>query len=533
MAGLQVFVGKLISGETPTATAAELDALLQWLAGRRNQAANMVEDAFRIRGIPSNEARRCILQYLDSCLFCHGDDYYRLLGVSPGASFSVIRGRHKQLLQIFHPDRQQDELAWFTERTEQLNRAYAYLKENHGKSRPGNAAPKRRPAPTVIRKSRLSASGKVSPWKSVIANKNKLRRTLKVHLGTPEQFERRFYVALFLVPVIALLIVYLNQVGIMEHRNALAPLKGKEPARKAVVTEERFEAGDRPGHKTNIHTGFPDVVSPEGLAINEPSKIDLPLVNDATDEQIEFIYSDETRKLHIEGGNNRAGAEEAGSDAGENEDYTGVPASNGPGSDIRSAEDDHSEDGTLAPALKKKYGIALSYQSVPPANDVNQALPSIHSARSHPRRVPQIEYIDVPFSSSSERPLTRVSRNAAQNTVQHDDDDRRYNYEKRASFDLGQAGADQSANSSSAYVNGLENVERQLTEVERKNRKRLVVKGSAIEKVRANRFNVSADYSIDCSLSNGSERAESGRLTMYVVAAGDDARIQHVEHVVR
>ena len=105
MDGYKKFVAELVRGGLPEPSAAELNGLLHWLVGRSNEAAKSIETAFSVHGIPGDLARRHTLAYLDQTLFRHRDDYYRLFGLTPDCSLNEIRRRHKQLLQIFHPDR--------------------------------------------------------------------------------------------------------------------------------------------------------------------------------------------------------------------------------------------------------------------------------------------------------------------------------------------------------------------------------------------------------------------------------------------
>lgn len=212
------FVGSLIRDEVPAASATEFEALLHWLAGRRNDAAASMKEAFDAHDVSSEAARHHALRYLDHSLFRHQQDYYRLFGLKPDCSFSAIRARHKQLLQTFHPDRHSDDQDWFTMRTEQLNRAYAYLKSNHGKPRSTAASPRpaARPTPDGTRTRRAEAPRATKRWKSAAAYKVWLRRNLKMFIGNPARFERRLYIVLYSVPAILFLIVYLNQLEVSD-----------------------------------------------------------------------------------------------------------------------------------------------------------------------------------------------------------------------------------------------------------------------------------------------------------------------------
>lgn len=171
-----------------------------------------MRQAFANHDLPAQQIRRQVLLYLDNTLFCHDRDPYRLLGLAPNCSLDDIRLRHKQMLQVFHPDRHPDEEAWFTDRSEQLNRAYAYLKANHG--RPGAASI---PYASTVAGSPppTAAAAKPRPRRRpppapVFPNKNQLRRSLNRWLGNSRSLQRRVYAVLFAIPALALLLLYLS-----------------------------------------------------------------------------------------------------------------------------------------------------------------------------------------------------------------------------------------------------------------------------------------------------------------------------------
>lgn len=211
------FVSQLVRGEIPTAQPEERDALLHWLVGRDTPAGHAIQQAFDSHGTAVVDAQRLTLLYLDAVLFCHDADPYRLFGLLPGCDFADIRARHKRLLQVFHPDRHRDHQAWFTKRSERINHAYAYLKEHHGR-------PERRTAqrtvpanrPSAPRPSRGTSPWSARQWRALWASRGKLRQQLKTHLGNAARLERRLYIVLAAVPVLVLMIVYLNQPDITE-----------------------------------------------------------------------------------------------------------------------------------------------------------------------------------------------------------------------------------------------------------------------------------------------------------------------------
>lgn len=204
---LTKFVAAIGGGEAPPAGADELNALLHWLAGRNNADARAVGDAFAERGTSETGARRLAMLYLDSTLFADESDPYRLLGLTPGAGLKAIRARHKQLLQMFHPDRHGEDTAWFTRHAERINRAYAQLKSGQGKT-PAEAE-SNKPKPAARAKPPRSAAPRASRHVTTAG----LQRGLKHRLGNPEKLQKRVFAVLFAVPVLVLALVFFSNRG--------------------------------------------------------------------------------------------------------------------------------------------------------------------------------------------------------------------------------------------------------------------------------------------------------------------------------
>ena len=62
--------------------------------------------------------------------FNSGNNYYITLGLSQNISPEEIRERWKNLMLLYHPDRQADDDSWVTERAKKVNEAYSILKDN-------------------------------------------------------------------------------------------------------------------------------------------------------------------------------------------------------------------------------------------------------------------------------------------------------------------------------------------------------------------------------------------------------------------
>lgn len=204
------FVGELVEGNTPAATHLELESLLHWLAGRRNRGAAAIGEAFELYGISRCIARKHTLSYLDRALFVDGDDPHRVFGLEPGCDLHVIRPRHRQLLQIFHPDRHAQDRDWFTARTEQLNASYAALKERD--RRGVRRSPVPRNGEAAISGKRQDAEVKRERYRrrSRRRTKDSLRRSLIRNLGDAAKLEKHVYVGLAVILLSLLTIVYLS-----------------------------------------------------------------------------------------------------------------------------------------------------------------------------------------------------------------------------------------------------------------------------------------------------------------------------------
>lgn len=222
------FIGGLVRGDVSPPTSGQLDALLHWLVGRHNPAAESIAAAFHAQGVAEDSAQERTLLYLDAVLFSHEKDPYRLFGLMPGCDLDAIRARHKRLLQVFHPDRHKDHEQWFTERSERLNQAYAYLKAHHGRPHSTLSSATITPPPAPRRPARTATAPARSPWQSLAANRGALRRQLKAHLGSSDHLERRVYIILFAVPVVLLVVVYLKQSEPLEQHKPAAPVNTEE-----------------------------------------------------------------------------------------------------------------------------------------------------------------------------------------------------------------------------------------------------------------------------------------------------------------
>ncbi len=150
-------VAKSLSAGRPTpALEAHLDALLLWLSNPENPRAAELDRAIgRARLSRSRGAERAY-RILDALLFTASDrPSTATLGLAPDVDPVVAKRRYRRLVQVYHPDRHPERIAWATHRTDQLNRAFdACRKGADGQKTNGGPNPARADRPAA------SSSGK-------------------------------------------------------------------------------------------------------------------------------------------------------------------------------------------------------------------------------------------------------------------------------------------------------------------------------------------------------------------------------------
>jgi len=203
------FIADVVLGRNPAASPSRIDSLLDWVVAHQNDSHNA--------GAKGDDR---VFSYLNRTLFSRNSHPYRVLGLRPSSDADAIRARYKRLLQVFHPDRHADDPDWFTGCTEEINRAYAYLKTHHGK--PGAA--RMSSASSVAgnygkrQATGFRKQGVERPEEPIYAKRSQIRRTLNSVLGSPGKLRKRIYIALFLVPAILLSVVYLSNRTIVSVR---------------------------------------------------------------------------------------------------------------------------------------------------------------------------------------------------------------------------------------------------------------------------------------------------------------------------
>lgn len=576
MAGYKDFIGKLVTGECPVATSAELEALLHWLAGRRNDASMRIEAGFKAHGIPAVAARHHTLRYLDSSLFCHANDYYRLFGLSPDSSFYAIRARHKQLLQIFHPDRHPSDGAWFTERTEQLNHAYAWLKTHHGKQQHPRVSSADNPIPTVVRKPRSGRARRAGIWQSLAANKNSIRQELKARIGNPHRFERRLYVILYSIPAILLLVVYLGHLDITDYLKSAEPSSLKGDMRIQAVTERGANPGNSNRDWNTVGDSFSGTALPDEAAAFTLSGDELPeyqIYNDETD-YISRSGNGGTRVVH------RTNKEKLYTEPGKRGSRAAAIVSKELSIETNFAEDYDHEISILTALSEERSGRSFGYIPVvgQASSGSDQTSTKMLSSRPAGQSIPEMLSAKEPPESSSERPIHKDAEGHIQmydketSATQQGDKSWRSPRIKRTTAVWTQLDGSKVGNSDTLRVNvedriavnillsqyqsaynissiarlsrlfdqnaviknakGKPEIEKSyLAMFKKTSQRKLVIKDVKIQRTGDEEFNINADYSVSWKYLNGNREAEKGRLTMRVNRVSEGAKIRKLEHV--
>jgi hypothetical protein len=174
----------LAEGLPGPVVAERLDVLLRWMADPQADEARPLARAIEARGLAPGAAREAAFALLEHVLFGAGsDEPHRVLGLRAGTDARTVQARYHRLVQLYHPDRNQGEREWLTERTERLNRAYSQLKRQGPDAAavpgPRPAAAARPPAPDYPRAA--------YPRESV---------NIRRHLGSARQARRRIFLGL-------------------------------------------------------------------------------------------------------------------------------------------------------------------------------------------------------------------------------------------------------------------------------------------------------------------------------------------------
>jgi hypothetical protein len=144
--------------------------------------------------------------FLQQVLLRPGADYYRVLGVAPTVDFSLIRGHHRLLMRLLHPDRHAGRECWTDGYATRVNRAYSTLRNTDLRKAYDRSldAGLRVPGRVDIRPSAQSTA-RVRPW---------VQRGTSEGPAAASSFRARLpiftFVGVFVVAVMFVTLVYLD-----------------------------------------------------------------------------------------------------------------------------------------------------------------------------------------------------------------------------------------------------------------------------------------------------------------------------------
>ncbi len=248
-----------------------LDDLLRWLVGAGTETE--LDTGFSRFGIAQDQLRTQLTQLLDQYLFAPANSSYSVLGLAPGAGQPEIKARYYRLLKVFHPDRQQDNLPWWTDRAERLNRAYAALKS--GKATEEIAIELSQGAPR-----QPYGDYPQSTYRSAAMGR------LRQSLGRGRQFQFRFFAAAALVSAGLLVYIYARNapIGTLEGNRVTAqPASGAAQQSMKGHVVHRLEAVENPDHALVSHAEPPAPEAAIERPDNEPPEL-TPAAIDAVPE---------------------------------------------------------------------------------------------------------------------------------------------------------------------------------------------------------------------------------------------------------
>ncbi|MBK1722291.1 J domain-containing protein [Thiocystis violacea] len=148
----QQLAKSISTGRPSRALERHLDALLLWLSNPNNPRAAELDRAMGHQPLSRAAATDRAYRMLDALLFASdGQAGAATLGLPEDADLTTAKQRYRRLVQVYHPDHHPDRAAWATQRTDQLNRAFAAYRKApsarkaHGGARsPGRNAGQRR-----------------------------------------------------------------------------------------------------------------------------------------------------------------------------------------------------------------------------------------------------------------------------------------------------------------------------------------------------------------------------------------------------
>ena len=105
-----------------------ISELLNWVGGADDTQSHGIAQQL---GSSTNELHEAVRFFVKEALFRAEGDSYRTLGLGPDADIGQIKRHYRQLMSLFHPDRDTSGHNWETDYAPLINDAYNTLKRSH------------------------------------------------------------------------------------------------------------------------------------------------------------------------------------------------------------------------------------------------------------------------------------------------------------------------------------------------------------------------------------------------------------------
>ncbi|MFQ5469213.1 MAG: DnaJ domain-containing protein [Gammaproteobacteria bacterium] len=105
----------------------DVDLLLELAAGNSQKPSVLLSPEFK--NVPPTELLAAVTFFAERVLLSSRGNWYRMLGLFPGASLQEVSRNYKLLLHLFHLDKSDKADEWNAEYAMRLNRAYSILRD--------------------------------------------------------------------------------------------------------------------------------------------------------------------------------------------------------------------------------------------------------------------------------------------------------------------------------------------------------------------------------------------------------------------
>ena len=267
---------RILEDRTGQLTAAELDALLTWLAGGERRGAGVLIDQL---GSPGDQPQllRQIYEDLDDALFSPDGLEVEAAFVSAHEEDSVRKARYRRLMNAFHPDRFADRADWMTSRSQSIHAAYQAYRRGEPNA---NAVATASPAPETgsYRPRGPRGSARLTP------SEPGPLRWLRWRLRNVEHLQAKILGGLAALTVVPLLLVYLlapsptpNTVAVTEPDASTPPSPAETPQDRVLAqSQPPAEPAPEPEPSQDRETRTPEPILPDPVLSEALSaRIDL------------------------------------------------------------------------------------------------------------------------------------------------------------------------------------------------------------------------------------------------------------------